>query len=237
MVAKNHADELRARVRVRPAHFHGVTVFVLYLFALGAAWKFFQFPEAGNSVVVVLATGSIFATFGSAIMTLFGLTEKDAAERIRLNLDILHKDLIPQEKPWRRWPFLSRNSRLSLLDGTTLEMNLNNPTLPFDVGLHSINVDLPSVHEDYFDLPVMRNCWLLWWYRKSFRTAETRRMSQPHEEENKDQLPNWMLFACVSDIWFRVFQLRFARYGTHLGAGVILAGVLMTVVKIYAIRP
>ena len=235
----------------RPNALNRLTTFGLYPLALAAAWFVFRLPDAAPAVVTVLATGSIFATFGSALMTLFGLAEKDALERVRLDLDILHRDLLRNPEPWRRWPFLSRRSFGALLDGTTVTINLRNPELPFDVGTHHVRVVMPSVYEDFFDLPVLANWWTLRRYRRAFLTAELRRQNEakpvavamdppgeggdaPHPAGRMNE---WMQYECMCDIWSRVLLFRVARYGTHFGAAVIFAGVLMTAYKLATFAP
>lgn len=212
---------------------HRRIVWWLYVVATILAVIVLALPDARKDLVSLLSTGAIFATFGSAIGTVGSLWERDLLERIRLNVDILYKDILHQDRPWRRWPFLPRNGMRFLLDGSTHVSTLRNPQIPLDVGTHVIKIDLPTVLEDYFDLPLFQNLQPLRQFQASAGTVYGRRKKDeknPHTGlERNDE---YMAFECMLDIWERILLFRAARYMTYFGSGLTIAGAAITVVYV-----
>lgn len=222
---------------LQPIHRHRIAVILLYAATAFTAIAVLALPDTRINTVTVLSTGAILATFGSAIATLGSIWERDLLERIRLNIDILYKDIIRQEQPWRRWPFLPRAAKRKLLDGSMHVATLTNPDIPLDVGTHVIRISLPTVLEDFFDLSVRANFVKL----DRFRSAAGTTFSNRGDEEANaatgmsrgDQL---MAYECLHDIWRSILVFRLARYFTHLGAGFTISAALVTALHIVGIR-
>ena len=206
-------------------------------------------PGAAKDSVSLLSTGAILATFGSAIATLGSIWERDLLERVRLNIDILFKDLLAQSNPWRRWPFLPRFGERRNLDGTLLRGTLENPRIPLDVGTHFVHIEIPTVLEDFFDLSVRSNFTALNRFRAAAATAysskrserepsqtepgsdqaaesESESTAKPDGRSTGDQL---MQYECLYDTWRSILSFRLARYTTHFGAAVTLSGAVATI--------
>lgn len=208
---------------------HRLGVVALYTIASVTAIVVLRLPEAQKDLISLLSTGAIFATFGSAISTLGSVWERDLLERVRLNIDILYKDILRQETPWRRWPFLLRSGKRRLLDDSVHIGTLCNPEVPLDVGTHVIRIALPTVLEDFFDLPLCRNFILLARFRAAAGTAFARRKKGAVGEETKmERSDEFMAYECLHDTWCSIFSFRLARYTTHFGAGLTIAGAVVT---------
>lgn len=204
---------------------HYGVVAALYVVAIISAHLILSLPEAKKDLVTFLSTGAILATFGSAIGAIGLIWQTDLVERVRLNVDILLKDIFKQDSPWRRWPFLPRAENRNLLDGGSHHLTLSNPEISLNVGTHVIKIDLPTVPEDFFDLPLIRNWWQLIRFRSSAHTAFGRR---PKEEKNPDtgldSSDEYMAYECMFDTWKAILKFRVARYIVHLGSGLTIAG-------------
>jgi len=206
---------------------HYLTVVLLYASASLISVRILALPEAQTNLVSLLSSGAILATFGSAIGSIGLIWQSDLLERIRLNIDIFFKDIVKQEKPWRRWPFLSRSGERKLLNGHSHRMTLSNPKILLDVGSHIIEIDLPTVLEDFYDLPLIRNFYQLCRFRNSAHTVFSRR---PKDEKNPetglDRGDEYMAYECIFDIWHAIFKFRFARYIIHFGSGLTISGAI-----------
>ena len=213
-----------------PISLHRFTLAIIYVFGLIAAVLVYRFPEAKPSIVAILATGSIFGTLGSAIMTMFGLYEKDLLERINLDLDILHRDIVKEPSPWRRWPFLKRSTTWKLYGGDTISTNLSNPPIRFHVGSHEETIDLPSVPEDFYDLPVLSNFLKLRRFRRAFMTKHT----GDRQGKSIDEI---LQYECIFDVWRSIICYRIVRYVMHVGAALIVFGVVMVIWHILHFSP
>lgn len=168
---------------------------------------------------------AIVSTFGASLTGVGVLLSGDCLRRILLNVDIMFKDILNEETPWRRWPFLKRKSKLKDLNNNTIESDLKNPVVPFYVGTHNIEVSIPTVENDFFDLPVLKNLWQLIRYRGACITLmasdDSSNFKNKFFEKSSDQ---YMALICLRDIWLYIFIYRFFRYLTHLGVALSLYG-------------
>lgn len=212
---------------------HHKTIALLYAVALFVSCKVLSWPEAQKDLVTLLSTGAILATFGSAIGAVGLIWQDDLLERIRLNVDILYRDIVKQQTPWRRWPFLERAKRQKLLDGGSLHHDLRNPQVSLDVGTHIIKADLPTVMGDFFDLPLVKNYWQLWRFRKAAHTVFGKRKDDLiNPETGMTPSDGYMAYECMFDIWKSVFRFRLARYIIHFGSGLTVFGALIVAVDV-----
>ena len=212
--------------------FHYKIIAVLYILALITAYLVLNLPGVEKDLISLLSTGAILATFGSAIGTIGLIWQNNLLERVRLNIDILYRDIIEQETPWRRWPFLARSSRKTLLNNNSLQLSLGNPEIPLDVGTHVISVHLPTIMEDFFDLPLFNNYWPLRRFQKSACTVLSQKKDGPvNSETGMTPLDNYMAYECMLDIWKSIFKFRLSRYIVHFSSGLTICGALITAIK------
>ena len=212
--------------------FHHKIIAALYILALIAAYLVLNLPGAEKDLISLLSTGAILATFGSAIGAIGLIWQNDLLERVHLNIDILYRDIIQHETPWRRWPFLARSSRKTLLNNNSLQFSLGNPEIPLDVGTHVIRVHLPTIMEDFFDLPLLKNYWSLWRFQKAACTVlGQKRDDLVNPETGMTPFKNYMAYECMFDIWKSILRFRLSRYILHFSSGLTICGALITAIK------
>ena len=166
---------------------------------------------------------AIVSTFGASLTGVGVLLSGDCLRRISLNIDILFKDILEQKEPWRRWPFLKRKSQKKDLNNNIVEGELKNPEISFFVGTHSLDITLPTVEDDFFDLPVIKNLWRLLRFESACVTLVDASNSNIFEgKTSKNGRDQHMAFICLKDIWLYIFKYRFFRYLTHLGMALSL---------------
>lgn len=191
--------------------------------------------ESQANLVTLLSSGAILATFGSAIGAIGLIWQTDLHERVLLDVDILYRDILKQDKPWRRWPFLARSATRKLLNGDRHDFVLCNPQIPFDVGTHVLKIHLPTVMDDYFDLPLIKNCWSLLRFRSSAHTVFGRKKrDEKNQETGLSASDEYMAFECMCDIWSAIFKFRISRYMIHFGSGITIFGACLA--ALYAVR-
>lgn len=206
---------------------HHLAVALIYPCSAGIVYAVLSLPAAHTNFVTALSSAAIMATFGSAIATLGSLWTGDRAARIALDVDIFFRDILKKEA-WRRWPFLLRGGKRSLFGGMRTEFELQNPCFPLNAGSHAISVLVPTVQEDFFDLPLMRNLWPL----LRFRTAAHTTIANA-EKDSKcpvnglSPMDQFMAYECLTDVWTSVFIFRVARYVVHFGAALTLTSALV----------
>lgn len=206
---------------------HRTLVFVLYAAAIWVAYALLSIPAAHQSFIVSLSSAAILATLGSAITNVGSLWTGDYSNRIALNVDIFYRDILKQEA-WRRWPFLLRGGTKKLFGGNTQQFELHNPTIPLNVGSHDIEVQVPTVQDDFFDLPVLKNVIPLFRFRTA---AHTTMMNSPRgdvfPQNQLKPMEQYFAYECLADIWWSVLIFRSARYVVHFGAALTIASAVI----------
>lgn len=218
----------KRRIKNNSLSLHRLITLIFYLSAITLAYRLLSYPDFHSNLVTTLSSGAILATFGSALATVGSLWTNDHAGRIVLNVDILFRDILKQEA-WRRWPFLLRNGTTRLFGGEILQGTLKNPLLSLHVGSHIIKVAIPTVHDDFLDLPLFRNLCPLFRFRKAALTktfnAKDDELIPDSPLAIKDQ---HMAYQCLTDIWWSVFVFRVFRYVVHFGVALTIASTCIT---------
>jgi hypothetical protein len=206
---------------------HYATVFVLYMSATYLTYLLLSLPDAHRDLLTSLASAAILATLGSAIAAVGSLWTGDRSARVTQNVDILYKDILKQPA-WRRWPFLLRSGSRTLLDGGRFGFDLRNPMIPLNVGSHHISVLVPTVQEDFFDLPLFSNVIPLLRFRSA---AHTTIINAPEgfifEKTQLGRQSQYMVYECLTDIWLSILIFRFARYVVHFGAALTISSAIV----------
>lgn len=206
---------------------HRACVFLLYVAATWLSYTLLSIPAAHGSFIASLSSAAILATFGSAIATVGSLWAGDYSNRVALNVDILFRDIFKQDA-WRRWPFLLRSGSKKLFGGNVQHVELQNPKIPLNVGSHVIDIHVPTVQDDFFDLPLFRNVVQLLRFRTAAHTtiinAPKDQVSSCNELKPMDQ---YFAYECLTDTWVSVLIFRLARYVVHFGAALTIASAII----------
>lgn len=170
----------------------------------------------------IISLGAILSTFGAALLAIAQVIEKDRYDRILRNVDIYYKDIV-KEKPWRRWQFLKRTSKSKINDSIVITTTLQNPEITFEVGSDEIKVYLPTVLEDFYDLPAF-DC-----YFKMARNTNHYLNNDTGTKIDMEGSQGYMRWYCLYDIWESVILFRISRYITKTGIIIIISSIMFTV--------
>jgi hypothetical protein len=219
---------------VRALRIHRVLTVCCYVVAGIAAFVVLGLPGASTNTVALLASAAIIATFGGAIAASGSMFERDALDRIALDLDILNRDLAPSEYPWRRWPWIKRRVHRRLLTRDEFMAHLAAPVVPVDYGSHVAEYEVPTSPPDFFDLSVLSNLLGLLRGRSAFLTAYMRRVEargsdaawkRAGAERHSPDEQEYGIHECIKDIWVWVFIFRVARYAVHFGTALVFGSI------------
>lgn len=165
-----------------------------------------------------IALGSIFATFGSSIVAIFSITLSNIYDRFCTNLNILFDELIPHNS-WHRWPFIKRESHSKLYNNELTYQILKNAEICFNVGSHPIVTKLPTVREDFFDLPNWRSFFTMFFEAKNYETFVINNIPDP-----ANQL---MVWDCVIDNFKTIIIYKVARLMIVIGESFIVSSIIL----------
>lgn len=169
-----------------------------------------------------ISLGAIFATFGSAIISIIVLLQSDKSNRILSNVDILFSDILHEEK-WTRWPFIKRYDAYTLLDGEITSNILKNPYIIFNVGSHDIDIPIPTTQEDFYDLPSFHIFKQMKIYSNHFKTNIINRPDTISDNHFSDIGDYYWAWNCLYDIWKNVMYFKVNKLIVSLGFSIIIS--------------
>lgn len=178
-----------------------------------------------NTLENTIALGSIFATFGSAIVAAASLFCNDCYIKFSDNVLILQNDLLKNEK-WTRWTFIKRKSKKRLLDSGNLTQVLHNAQIEFQLGSHWITISLPTVKADFDDLPIFKFFLKMKRYSKQYETNLCNHATS--EDTNA-----FFLWDCVYDIYLQIVLYQICTYLIWIGCSFICTSILFSFLYIY----
>jgi len=204
----------------------------IYIIGIIISFLVFAITKTPLDYVGLLSQGAILATFGSALITVADIFERDKLERVKQNHKIFYK--INNDELWTRWSFIPRNKSEKLLNKNSIISALENPDVEFDVGSLIISVKLLTVLEDFFDLPIFKELVKMLFYQKSFKTKCNRDVNDDNLSEPKkaEVRISYLSFLCAYDSIKSACIFRFARLLKHLSIAIIIGSILMVILCI-----
>jgi len=171
------------------------------------------------SLTECIPLGSIFATFGSALISVFSIYNDKQYSLFHENLEIL-RGQIPDLHSWQRWPFLKRYSKdgLSILHSNYYI--LSNPQITFELNNKSITVPIPSCTADFKDLPITYNKRKMVCFRKQYSNLIYDMYNMKQED--------LIIFDCVLAIYKNIIQYKIGTVIIWTGAEFIFSSILFS---------
>ena len=214
-VTKYEANEKK---RIRYVHIYKIIYLCCFILCIIITFFIFKLCISDKSdISQTIALGSIFATFGSAIVSVFSITISSMYEHFCSNINILFKDLCP-ESEWHRWPFIKRESYRILYNNEGTYQVLENIKVIFNVGSHNISIIIPTIREDFYDLPN--------W--KSFK--DMIKQSKNYESyviKNVDDSANsLMIWECILDNFKSIALYKLSKLMIIIGGSFIFSSIV-----------
>lgn len=201
--------------------FRIITICIAIIFT----YKIFTICIQENSLQNTIALGSIFATFGSAIVAVASLCCNDFYVRFSDNVLVLQNKLLKEEQ-WTRWTFVKRKSKKRLLDKDNYMQILNNAQIEFNLGSHIVSIFVPTVRADFDDLPIFHQFFLMKKYNKQY---ETNLCNHASPEESYA----FFIWDCIFDIYMQIVYYKICTYIIWVGYCFIGASLLFSFLYIY----
>lgn len=199
-------------------------IVIVYL-AIICTHKIFTICITENTLQNTITLGSIFATFGSAIVAVASLYCNDFYVRFCDNVFVLQNELLKDEK-WTRWTFVKRKSKKRLLDTGNYVQVLQNAQIEFHVGSHVITIFIPTVRADFDDLPIFQQFFLMKKYNKQYETN----LCNHATSEDADAFFIW---DCIFDIYLQIVYYKLCTYAIWIGCSFIASNLVYSFLYIY----
>lgn len=164
--------------------------------------------------------GSIFATFGSAVISVISLYCNKQISLFQENLLALHEQ-VPNLSSWKRWPFLRRYSR----ERTSLFRHnyhlLKNPQITFNSEKVDLTISLPTCTADFYDLPIVLNAVKMLCFHHSFMKTVVKHRDL---QEQKDIFT----FYCTLMIYKNIIRYKIGTFLMLIGSEFVLASIIFS---------
>ena len=188
-------------------------------------YKIFTICISEKNLENTISLGSIFATFGSAIVAVVSVYCNDSYVRFSDNVGILQTELLKDEH-WTRWTFVKRKSKRRLLDNGIYEQILQNAKIKFSLGSHDIYKYVPTVRADFDDLPIFRQLILMKRYSKQYETNLCNHASP-------DDAVAFFIWDCIFDIYVQIAYYKICTYVIWIGCSFVFSSLVCAFVYIY----
>lgn len=180
-------------------------------------------PQGGGAysipIISCITTGSLFATFGSAVIAVFTLYTGRYLNSFQENLSILMENV---EKTTggmapRRWPFIPRVSRTRFSNETRF-FGIESVHIEFRIDDFHRTFPLPTTEADFRDLPILFN----YLNMKGLRKGYLSKLKSP------DQLSEYPVWDCVMAIYRGILLYKASSFCVWIGVCFVLQSIAFT---------
>ncbi len=172
------------------------------------------------SLTECIPLGSIFATFGSALISVFSIYNDKQYNLFKENLEILRSQ-IPDLNSWQRWPFLKRYSKDKFSILRSNYYILLNPQITFELdNKKNVTVPIPSCTADFKDLRVTNNIRKMVCFRKQYSKYIYHLYNMKHED--------LIIFDCVLMMFKNIIKYKIGTVIIWAGAEFIFSSILFS---------
>ena len=197
-------------------------IFLLFSFCITFVLTFLIFKQCITNATLAdcIPLGSIFATFGSAVISVVSLYCNKQISLFQENIFALQEQ-IPDLIVWKRWPFLKRYNREK---AGMLQYNyyiLKNPQITFNGKKYSMTVSLPTCTADFYDLPIVFNIIKLMCFHKSFMKTV---MKSQNMQEHKDIF----IYYCILVIYKNIIKYKVDTFLMLIGSEFVLTSIIFS---------
>ena len=164
--------------------------------------------------------GSIFATFGSAVISVLSIYCGKQNDLFQENLAILQEQ-IEDLHSWRRWPFLKRYSKKRYSFFHNNYYILLNSQITFKSGKKCLTVPIPSCIADLKDLRLISNILKIICFRNCY-------LKFIYDLNNIKQQEDLFIFDCVLMMYINIFRYKCGTIIMWIGAEFIFSSILFS---------
>ena len=215
-VKKYEATNKEKIHKIKMYHFFYIVAIVIAI--VSTYLVFYKCIDKNRKLSDTIALGSIVATFGSSVVAIFSMSLNTLYDRFLSDFMIFSNSLEP-EKYWIRWSFIKRKSHHILYNGVSTYQELTNSMIKFNVGSHTIEFFIPTIKEDFYDLPNWKSLLAM---KKEKKDYESYVLNNSEEPANA-----LMIWDCIYDELCCIAKYRMARFAVVLGEAYILTSIIM----------
>lgn len=165
-----------------------------------------------------ITTGSLFATFGSAVIAVFSLYTTQHLTRFYDDVSILMQDLNQGENnsiPWKRWAFIPRISRIKFSSNPKF-IGLSNAIIIFFFSNKQVELKLPTTEADIEEFSILSSIICMKRLRKEYFRAL----------EINSQIEEYPAWNCVYDLYKCALFYRTSNLCVWIGVCFVIQSII-----------
>ncbi|MDE6015030.1 MAG: hypothetical protein K2H41_04910 [Acetatifactor sp.] len=166
-----------------------------------------------NTLNEMISLGAVFATFGSAAISIFSLNCNEQIIHFQNNISILQNNLIKTEK-WSRWRFLKKIEKREL--GFC---EVKTPKIHFYKQSKKLSIPIPTDISDFKDISVG------WYYFRFLLFSPSYLTHLSIEMSSLKETDAFLIFRCLKDIYQSILCFKVSNFFIWVGSGFILSSV------------
>jgi hypothetical protein len=164
-----------------------------------------------------ISLGSIFATFGSAVIAVLSLTSSSQISSFDQKLAILQYQFSTDKtSKWMRWEFLPRQSRKHIQKRQYQYYRLDNAELCFEIENKKISLPIPTCRKDFIDLSIFSAWWKMCRYKSSYSAYIYKR----------DCIADFLIWNCLHSMYKNIILYRISEFFISIGAAFIINSIV-----------
>lgn len=197
-----------------------LTLFLSFCLTMYFTYVIFRECITDATLANCIPLGSIFATFGSAVISVLSLYCGKQSSMFRENLSALHEQ-IPEMSSWKRWPFQKRYGRERTGLRNFNYYTLKNPRITFRSGALRLTMALPTCTADFYDLPILLGTIKMAAFYKHVSYAA-------FQTHNAGQQKDLFIFHCTWMIYRHIIRYKAGTFLMLAGSEFVLASILFS---------
>lgn len=198
----------------------GLLLIFTFSITLYLTYIIFRKCITNATLITCIPLGSIFATFGSAVISVLSLYCNKQINLFQENLSALHEQ-IPEMSSWKRWPFLKRYDRERIGLWKRNYYTLKNPQITFKSDSRCLTIALPTCTADFYDLPIFVGIIKMICFYRHFFHAILRL-------KNMEQPKDLFIFHCTLMIYRNIIRYKTGTFLMLVGSEFVLSSIIFS---------
>lgn len=193
----------------------GVWSISIILCTFSITLRIFRACIENNTLNEMIALGAVFATFGSAVISIFSLCCNEQINHFQNNLFILQNDLIKTGN-WNRWRFLKKIQKRNWKF-----YEVKNPKLLFFKVTKEIAIPIPTDISDFKDISVVQCSFYLFILSQLYAFTPEQIITQKTTEF-------FLVIQCLKNIYINIIYYKISNFFIWTGCGFTFSSIIFS---------
>lgn len=203
-----------------------IDICVVFLLCVFFTYTIYKLYISEISLENTITIGALLSTLGSSIISATSNTCGNQLRCFEDNLKAIQQRQEMFDAKWEHRPFYKRISRHKYSKDEYEYCFLENPKIAFSAHTWNKVIPIPSSKEDFYELPILRNFFVLKKCRKHYRIA----ISLHAQKETLEEILVW---DNLTDIYKNILSYKLAYSFSLLGWSILINSIMFSFLYYY----